>query len=369
MAYLKFELSLETKPSMLSMRKVGAGAFNRFFIRDSIFNFYPTSEFMIPDTAGLWTEENFPPEGLEFAITFSDGDTTIDHDFYLSEFSLADATNIEIVSGNIYFALFSSLRKLDSIKSFSVLGNGVTAVTSAMPVGAVPVTEPDTTIKHWRRAGQRFSDFARAVADYVESDSPYISFCNLRKEFVFKSLSSLLLSPAKARLSFGKNRRGDVGTSTVRNYIRSITYINGGAPVSGNLHKREVWYVDDSGNYNKAVYKSEVEPVLSEYANTNRVLTVYGPGKIRGWGKSLLKRTYLNHRLRVSTALNLDIVSGDVLDLEIDDSTGKSKYSGKWLVVEAGHGFGGEGNAVSLLELGRPDMALGGNYPLIGDIA
>jgi len=83
----------------------------------------------------------------------------------------------------------------------------------------------------------------------------------------------------------------------------------------------------------------------------------------KGWvNRQFINSVSFPYRMKVELKnLNLDLCSGDCIETHFYSSNSNRnnqfiELSGKWIILEAGHGFNGDGQAGTSITLGKPSL-------------
>lgn len=388
-ANFPFKLLLKTKPDMFKIENFLPGVFNKIFIQDSVFQFHPYLEFTIVDTGNIFTEENFFVDGidLEFLLSDLDEKEKIEHTFFISEYQLVEFLSKDYVSGVCMFPCLSNFKTQDSFKSESYEGTIHEIVRRIMSKYKFPQNIPKMEISNtsnfdkWYQNSYDY-EFIKNLSKYalspIKTNSPFISFINMKGEFFFRTLSDLFEQKPVEKLFYGLQKDINLYEQPFKNNVMFYpSFQSLGSPTTmKNLNKR-FFHIDENGKYKRKNIK------LDEKLNGNRIglnkfnIRKNSLNKLRdvknfgivddffqksildGWMNSFFLDSLLSFRMKTTLNFNPKICSGKVVEtnfLSIKDSGKSKEYSGKWLVLETIHFINSDGTIFTQLELGKSTL-------------
>ncbi len=204
-------------PDYVFMADGDVGLIKSAVFVDDMLDYFPAAQLNISDQSGELVEGNGFVEGLNMRVELSDQRTrdSFYHNFYWGDTQLSDTLLSDRLSGTSIWRLISKYKKDDSAKSKawgnnSSQGIGVNIKNPVMDVAgnykfqksiikgvrggtAVPGEGPQNTDLFYQANVLDF-DFIRnnlMVNAHDDTNSPYISFVNLQREFYFTTIADL----------------------------------------------------------------------------------------------------------------------------------------------------------------------------------
>lgn len=395
------ELVLTTDPPMIEINSNQApGLFKRFFVRDSMIEYFPYMEFVINDDAGLFIEDNYFTEGLKWSMEWrivddEDSDAVLEHDFYWSETQIPQTFSPDVAQGDVIFAFLSDFEKQDERKSKSWNKNISAIVREIMNEYQYPGDKPKSqkikvaeTVNpdFWYQSEQTDaylidSIFSTYAYNPAWSKSPWFSWINLRGEFHFEPLAKILQQASKGTFVFGyeekdfdkiflKSQNADI--------IHNFSILPSGAPTNKQNWNRKFQSIKSDGTIDEkeVSLKDKFDPQGQNKFNIRRddldnIRTVSRFGVIdnrkqenmyKGWVNSeFINSTSFPFRLKIMTNFRPDICAGDVIETEIlstieDKDFLAQEFSGKWVVIDSVHGINEKGLAGSAFVIGKSSV-------------
>lgn len=388
-----FKFELKTNPEYMTIDGFVPGILNRFTVTDSIINYFPYMELVINDDASLFTEDYFFTEFLDLLIKF-DSINDIDkirHNFYWSEHQMNYPNSREIITGVTIIPGLSNFKKQDEVKSNSYYNNISTIVRQIMSKYSYPdnnqklnISETSNFDYHYQ--GNEYDyQFIIKLADQAYSPknvtSPFYTFINLRGEFFFQSVQDMIDQKPKQTLFFGDDNgeSNEVEKKYLNNIINTYTYQYLGVPNNIKDYHKSIYKVNSSGEYvnksykikdqkqklgfNKLSIRNQDLTKVRETVNFGIVDSPIQESMYKGW----VNRLFINsvsfpYRLKVQLRnLNLALCSGDCIETSFVSANPSrnnkfGELSGKWIILESGHGFDANGQAATSLTLGKPTL-------------
>lgn len=389
----EFKFELKTKPEYLTIQTFLPGIINRFLVIDSLINYFPYMELVINDDASLFTEDYFFTEFLDILIKFDsiNGVDKIRHNFYWSEHQMNSPTSTELITGVTLIPGLSNFKKQDEVKSNSYYNNISTIVRQIMnkyefPENRMKLNISETSNFDYHYQGNEYDyEFIQKLCDQAYSptntNSPFYTFINLRGEFFFQTVQDLIDQKSKIDLFFGNdnNQTTELEKKYKTNIINTYTYQYLGVPNNISNYNKSVYKIDSSGKYiNKKISLQDKKQKLgfnklsirSQDLNLNRDSPNFGivdsptqESMYKGWvNRMFINSVSFPYRLKVQLrSLNLSLCSGDCVTTSFVSANPKrnnqlTELSGKWLVLESSHAFDGNGQAATVLTLGKPSL-------------
>lgn len=387
----KFELS--TEPDYLTIASFLPGIINRFTITDSIFNYFPYMELVMNDEASMFTEDFFFSEFLDLKLKFTsqnDKDKII-HNFFWSEHQMNYPMSNQLISGVTLIPGLSNFKKQDSVKSDSYYNNISNIVQEIMNKYSYPnnakkiITSDTSNFDYHYQVNEYDYKFIQRLCDQAYSpkntDSPFYTFINARGEFYFISVQDLIDKKPKTTLYYGidKDKSTEIEKKYSQNIINSYTYQFLGVPNNIDDYNKTVFKIDSSGKYdskeitlkdkkqklgfNKLSIRNEYLTKTRDIVNFGIVDDIKQESMFKGWvNRQFINSVSFPYRLKVELKnLNLDLCSGDCIETHFYSSNSNRnnqfiELSGKWIILEAGHGFNGDGQAGTSITLGKPSL-------------
>lgn len=392
------EFILKTEPPMVEINSNSTpGLFKRFFVRDSILNYYPYMEFVINDDAGFFIEDNFFTEGLKWDLQWryteeEKDDSTIYHSFYWSEHQLPGTQSQDIAAGSVIVPMLSHFRFQDYVKSKSWKNNISTIVKQIVNEYNYPNDKPKSqNIKitdtvnndYWYQTnitdGRLINEvFSRYAYNPAYKNSPFFSYFNLRGEFHFEALEKILQQKPKAKFVYGSIDKdfSDVYLASQKvDKILNFKIVMLGAPVNMENWNREFYYLSKSAEFKKQSLKLSDKldklgknkfNLRRDYLTNPRKISSFGivdnsqqENMYKGWvNNEFLNSTSFPFRLMIFTNFRPDIVAGDLIETEFTSSIEDKdfiaqEFSGKWTVIESTHAKDQRGNSGSSFIIGK----------------
>jgi hypothetical protein len=386
-----FKFSLVSDPAMFEFTSFTPGVNERISIQDSIFNYFPYLDLVVVDDSTIFTEDNFFVENLKLKFKLSDRTEKLKmyHDFYWSEYQINQIASREIVTGAVMYPCRSNFWKQDEFKSKSYRGEASSIVFKIMNQYRFPEGVPKlniSTTTNFDTWGQNGFDYnlIRTLAKYSASslypNSPFITFINSRSEFNFKTLKELFNQKPVQTLYFGQQEDITPFDKDTRNdVIQNFSFQSLGSPFNFKNLNSEVYSISDTGSYNvkEVSFKDKLkdnkigqnkinireEDLIKIRSNKNFGIIDSSTQKqmYTGWLNNEYLDSLLSFRMSIELNLNLNICSGDTVDLKFlspnsEKDNKATEYSGKWLVLESGHTIVGNGQASTVLNVGKSSL-------------
>lgn len=396
MSYLEqfnFDFELKSNPDYLNIQGFLPGITNKFIVTDSIFNHFPYMELVLNDDVSLFTENYFFTEFLDFTLKFvskNEKDKII-HDFYWSEHQMNYPMSNQLITGVTLIPGMSCFRKQDFAKSNSYKNDISTIVKEIMNKYSFPNNTKKLNVSstsnfdfHYQVNEYDFQ-FIQRLCDQAYSpvnvNSPFYTFINLRGEFFFQSVQDMIDKKPKTTLFYGydNNETSEVEKKHNPNMINGYTYQFLGVPNNLDDYKKTIYKTDSSGSYvskeitlkdkkqklgfNKLSIRSQDTSKVREVLNFGIVDDPQQESMFKGWvNRQFINSVSFPYRMKVDLkSLNLSLTSGDCIETNFYSASSNrnnqfTELSGKWIVLESGHGFDGNGQAGTALTLGKPSL-------------
>lgn len=387
----KFELS--TEPDYLSIASFLPGIINRFTITDSIFNYFPYMELVMNDEASVFTEDFFFTEFLDLKLKFTsqnDVDKII-HNYFWSEHQMNYPMSNQLISGVTLIPGLSNFKKQDEVKSNSYYNDISVIVNQIMRKYSFPnniqklnISETSNFDYHYQ-VNEHDYQFIQRLCDQayspVNTNSPFYTFINSRGEFYFQSVQDLIDQKPKTTLYYGfdDNKTTELERKYNPNMIDSYTYQFLGVPNNIDDYNKTVFKTDNSGKYvskeitlkdkkqklgfNKLSVRNEYLSKTREIINFGIVDDIRQESMFKGWvNRQFINSVSFPYRMKIQLkTLNLSLCSGDCIETNFYSSNSNrnnqfTEFSGKWVILEAGHGFNGDGEAGTSITIGKPSL-------------
>jgi len=390
-----FRFSLKSEPYMIDIQSFLPGVIERFFIKDSIFDYFPYAELYIIDEGALFTEQRFFTDLLNLDVKFTDTKEKekINHNFYWSEYQLNDTISPQFVTGFVQMYMLSDFKKQDKVKNKSYYGNISTVVRQIMSAYEYPSNFPDLNISTtanddvWYQSHEYDYQFIKKLSKYAFSvsspNSPFFTFINAKGQFNFVDVRTLFNQRVVQNLYYGineeqgitalnKDRREDV--------IQSYSFQTLGPATSLDTYNSTYYKLNQSGKYEEDKIKLDTklngnrisqnkQTIRKEYLDNVRSIKHFGlvdnqaqEQTYKGWlNNNYIDSVTFPYRLRVDTLFNPKICAGKLVNVEFKSrfetkDYKATEYNGQWLVLECIHSLDKNGNASTNLTLGKSSI-------------
>lgn len=401
-----FKISIKSTPDLINIETFLPGVIYKFFIKDSVFDYFPYAHLSILDNAGLFTEERFFTEGLDMTVKLSDlkEKEVIEHKLYLSEYQMNNPINPNYITGVTDYYLKSDFKKQDEVVNKAHYGNINSIVRRIMASysypGSVPVMKISETANQdiWYQVNEYDYQFITKLAKYSYSpsnqDSPFLTFINSKGEFIFQDIKTLLNQNPVAELYYGVHEEKGITPEYrhLRNdVVQSFTFQALGSPINmenykiefykngsdGKSSKKEV-LLDDKISSNK-IGQNKLT-IRKQYLSNVRSQKYYGitdnqsqDQAFKGWMNSnYIDTLSFSYRMRVTTLFNPKIYAGKVVSLNfkspfVNKDYKASEYNGMWFVIESIHSIDDNGVAITALILGKNSLDVSKKHKFYAD--
>lgn len=388
-----YKLNIKTNPGMWEFKSFVPGVISKFVMADSIFAYFPYLELGIKDEASIFTELNLFTEFLDIEVKFSDPTEKqkINHNFYWSEYQLTDCTSQEILTGIVVYPMKSNFLKQDEVKSKSYRGDISSVVAQIMTKYKFPNFIPDMTISTtsnydiWYQANEYDYKFIQKLAKYSLSptfpNSPFFAFINMKGEFHFRTVADLLSQKPEVTLIYGIQDDVTQYNKDIRNDVvnePTIQFL--GSPINMESYRSEFYRLKQDGTYVKenlklsskltgnriGQNKMSIRKDDLDHLRSNRSFGIvddfYQQSLYKGW----LNNFYTNsvsfpYRMKCQLNFNAKLCSGKTVEIKFRSINAQKdnkaiEYSGTWLILECSHGIDDNGEAVTVLDLGKSSI-------------
>ena len=164
-----------------------------------------------------------------------------------------------------------------------------------------------------------------------------------------------------------------------QNVIDNYTYQFLGVPNSLDDYNKTIYKVNNSGSYdskevtiedkkqklgfNKLSIRNEYIKKTRDNINFGIVDDIRQESMFKGWvNRQFINSVSFPYRMKIQLKnLNLSLCSGDCIETNFYSSNSKrgnrfTELSGKWIILETGHGFDANGEAGTSLTIGKPSL-------------
>ena len=361
-----------------------------FFIKDSIYNLFPTASMTFRDLSGQFSEYLTFINGVKVKITFGSSEESITCPFVVVKNSIPE----QIVSNNIggiseiplvhdyyYYQSKQSLAFNDEISNI---------IKKKIRNYNFNSTDIDTTINKgiWYQPYITDSEFmTKKLLPFAYStdsnDSPFYLFIDVNNNFYFKSYKKLYIdSKSYGNYKLVQNMTlEDMSNDTFYSFNPIQMSISDLQP---NLH-RIIYNFDKDGNYvsfqdfitdyPSSSDKSKVIPITWNLDNINSLKEIlsydvkYDNTKNNNQGliNNSMKKIYGIEKVIIMSNVNINLRAGKKITLNLpvgSDNTkidSSQRYSGDYLIETSYHKWTGSVGR-TILVCSRQDIKLPGNY-------
>lgn len=401
MAYLDVELSCKEVPELSFSPK--DKRYQKVVMYDSMLQYFPACQIVYNDSEGLLSEVVGYIETLDFKVKISNPDAPseyIEGNFYWNTNSLAVSRgSSKHINGYYEMLLGSSFQKQDYIKSKAYKGKFSDIVRAIYlknvfpktPVSKNLVISPCDNIDVWFQSNETDSEFIdREIKNcYSKSfpNSPFISFFNMRSEYLFKPFEEYFTSQTPKRTYYL--------TQDYQNEIKEPNRIGSYSVNTANFSDKYPLYNMDSGYYDENGNYVRRNSTLQNYtmkvdSNSKGTLMIQKKELLLKRGKAefgLIESARLNnlrgqintlylpqlstYELVIKADAALNIASGDIIETVFQSAERGDKidkyHSGKWIVfshmMELSPSSASE-QPVSVLTLCKPSLPVEQYHPM-----
>jgi hypothetical protein len=349
-------------------------------VKDSIFDMYPTAQFVFVDriATNYLNSPFMERQEVEIEMAIYNTDIKINHSFYWARNILTEVQLSKNIGGKIINTFLSNYKYYDKAetKTYSAMPPSMVATSIVAQMGTPPPKTfftPTTNARNWHQGNRTKTSFIREVlAKYAYSAEgyPFMAYFNLANEFHFRSVDSLYKEtpaplpktnqgatlPDKYTVDFS------VADYTVsRNYVQAVMQLDYlGNETNHNLYSLEfthingVKYVDKSKTIKD--YKStktKPYPIRNDSSifdlpfpdvNQNIFLGYFNTKDLTS-KDGLINNHFLNTmfplRMKIMIFFDPYQVAGRSIELNVFDPNGEDNQilSGKWLIVASTHSY------------------------------
>lgn len=382
-------------PDFVFMGEDDIGLIKSAVFVDDMFDYFPAAQMNISDQAGDLIEKRGFVEGLNMKIELSDQRTrdSVYHNFYWADTQLSDTLLSDKLSGTSIWRLISKYKKDDSIKSkawgiSSSQGIGVNIKTPIKAVadnykfeksiikgvnaGGVPIPgEGPQNNDLFYQANILDFDFMRNNLMQVANDdtnSPYISFVNLQREFYFTTIADLESQQVDDSLRF---RMETSAFQTLEgDQINRYMVQHGGSPLNQPNYGALNFNFTVDGAFSSSstnvrqffkapkiqsneIGNSKDRKFFLRKQNVGTVRSVHDYGivdndlqkrNVQGRIANRHVNSMTSNRIVVVVPFRAKAAAGRTVELDFSDGrVGKfSRYAGKWTILRTEHHWNGK---------------------------
>lgn len=356
------------------------GIWKKVLIMDSIFEFYPSMEIIIPDDIGFLSDIMVVMEGMKFTAKLGEKTKSeyLEHDYVVQKNELIHAKTTTHLSGDVLLS-FTSYYNLLDIKKSQAWKDTVSNIVKdlckkglKLPANKISDDRVEKTDGKdiWYQINETTEDFikhklVKVALSQNNSKSPYMSFINCSGEIYFSSIDKMFKQPAINKdnpyiLSFDKDQ--SYGFQTIKN----VYTIQGGLEINKVNYNKKTFYRKSDGKVNSGnsgdgeatkvsdhIIKGEGKVLFRKDLIDNDKATDFDDFGIyedkdkqfyEGFVNSLFIDSTLYLRMEITVNFNYQAVSGKVVLLKIPsnikEKSGYTKeYEGDWLITNSRHFF------------------------------
>lgn len=399
---LRFKIKIDTSPLLFQIESFLPGVIININLMDSVFDYFPNMDILLKDGGTFFSEKHFYSEFIDFILELEDSNNEkIKHVFYLDQYKLPEVHSPDILSGLNLFSLNSNFLKQDSIKSKSYRNNLSEIVRQIISNYKFPKEYPDYKITNtnsfnvWYQSNEYDFQFLKKVVRYahspIDSYSPFISFIDLTGKFYFVTVAELFNQNPVENLYYGSLEVDEVSKKVRNDIILGINFDTLGSKVNSLNYNKLLSKINQRGEYvieNKKledIYNTRNRigfnklTIMKQFQNKERDYNEFGieddviqRNLYLGWRNSLFIDTLFMYRLSIRLNLNLRLVSGKMVKLNIPSRDSErnnisGEYSGNWLILESIHTIDRNGIGTTTLLLGKSSVNVSRNHLLYKD--
>jgi len=346
----------------------------KVLVMDSIFDFYPSIEIVLPDDFGLLSDGLVMMEGMSFDTKLGNKETGefITHKYVVQKNELIDPKVTTHLSGDVLLSLTSYHNLLDIKNSMAwekTISEIVTELGKDVLKVSTTIIEDTTGEDVWYQINETVETFlkrkmAPRALSQSNATSPYITFINCQGELYFSSIDKLFKQNTindkdhPYKFSFEKDQSYDLYA------IKNFYTMQGGLDVNKENYNKKTFYRDKSGVVNvgtagdgelskisEHIVKGDGKVLFRKDLITNTIGTDFDDYGIyedkekdfyAAFKNSLFIDSTMYLRMEITINFNPLAVSGKTILLKLvsnlkEKSGSAMEYDGTWLILGSRH--------------------------------
>jgi len=350
----------------------------KVLVMDSVFNFYPSLEIILPDDFGFISDVMVAMEGMTFTAKIGDktNNEFIEHKYAVQKNELIHVKNTTHLSGDVLLNL-TSYHNLQDVRNSMAWNDTISNIVKEL-CGQKGLKLENSKIKDdyveatdgkdvWYQINETAESCIKKLAKRAFSQtyekSPYLTFINANGELYFSSIDKMFKNPP-----INKDNPYTFSGQEDQSYspwaIKNVYTIQGGLEINYPNYNKKTFTRDKSGvvntgtsgdgevsKINDHITKGSGSTFFRQDLITDTIPTDFDDfgiyeDKDRQFYKAFVNSLFIDStlylRLEITVNFNYQAVSGKVITLKVpsnikEKSGGAKEYDGEWLILNSRH--------------------------------